>query len=191
MNPGWVEATFGDQYAVGCSRCHAPASCSACHTDAISHGDHALPDYPGLMLKQADGLTATTSRSTCVDPACHSVLVAGTPAFNEPSCLGCHTVDIYGGDHGYDSVNHVAADGEDNGIACSSCHDLDLATEHNKATSSSAGQNCSTCHPSPRDSLGAWDQGCVTGGCHTLGSSAPYHANVEDAHAVVEAGELC
>ena len=162
MNPGWVESYFGDQYKVGCSRCHATASCSACHGDAVPHGDHALPDYPGLSLKLANGFTASVSRSTCIDPACHSLFAAGTSAFNEPSCLGCHEAATYGDIHGYDSVNHVAdLIGEQfEGLACVSCHAPDLMTEHERESSVSAGGSCFTCHPSPRDTYGAWEMGC-------------------------------
>ncbi len=192
MNPSWVESMFSAEYPQ-CSRCHASAACSTCHTDAIAHGSHALPDYPGLVYKQATGLTSVIAPSTCVDPACHSLLSAGSTAFNEPSCLGCHEAAVFGEIHGYDSVNHVApvAAEEFEGVECASCHHMDLMTEHEKPTSVSAGGSCFTCHPSPRDTYGAWEQGCQQGGCHAPASAAEPHAAMAAAHTPPSAAAIC
>lgn len=67
-------------------------------------------------------------------------------------------------------------------FACSSCHDLELGPEHQKARSSSSAAGCSACHPDPRASLAPWGKGCAQGGCHTAGSSAPLHAAVDPPH---------
>lgn len=184
---GWVERTFSTDYP-GCSNCHAAAACSACHTNTVAHTAHATPTYPATTHKQATGTSVTYAPSTCTNASCHPVAAAGTAAFI-PACTSCHPVQI--DTHGYDTVDHVADDGSTSGIACSACHALDLSTEHAKSTSSSTGRGCGTCHPTPRDTFAAWDQGCVTGGCHTAGSSAPVHEAADTAHQVVAAGEIC
>ncbi|MBW6468584.1 MAG: cytochrome c3 family protein [Coriobacteriia bacterium] len=54
---------------------------------------------------------------------------------------------------------------------CSMCHNVgDISALH--------ANNCSTCHPAPRDSLvPEWGLGCSQGGCHEV-----YHADTLDAH---------
>ncbi len=184
---GWVESTFNAEYPA-CSKCHAAAACSTCHVGAVSHTDHATPAYSPVSYKQATGTSVVYTPSTCVNLSCHAVAAAGTEAF-VPSCSGCHPVQT--DTHGYDKVDHVADDTATDGVACSSCHALDLSTEHAKPSSSSNAEGCATCHPAPRNTFGAWDQSCVTGGCHTTASSAPMHAATGTAHAVVTAGEVC
>ncbi len=73
-------------------------------------------------------------------------------------------------------------------VACADCHasQLNLQPGHN-ATSG----NCTTCHPTPKDTLTpAWDKSCTQGGCHTAGSTAPMHASIDASHAPV-AGQTC
>lgn len=184
---GWVESTFASSYP-SCSNCHASSSCSACHVQAVPHTAHATPAYPAVAYKQSTGTAVTFAPSTCVNASCHAVAASGTSGF-VPLCTRCHAEKA--SEHGYDNVDHVADDSTVSGIACTSCHAMDLSTEHNKTSSSSTGSGCSTCHPTPRSSFGAWDQSCVTGGCHTVTSAAPYHASTSEAHAVVPAGDVC
>ena len=62
-------------------------------------------------------------------------------------------------------VDHAAAG--PTGLVCGDCHDADIQVEHAKPTASSAAAGCSSCHPTPRDTLTtAWDKGCVQAGCH-------------------------
>lgn len=175
-----------------CGKCHESAACSACHGPDIDieHGAHTAgdPGYPPVTYRQGSGSTLRFATSTCVTPACHALASAGTPQFT-PNCGSCHSVQIE--THGYDTVDHVAADATLAGIMCSGCHDLDLATEHEKLTSSTANLGCAACHPAPRDTLGAWDQSCNTGGCHTPESSAPMHAGADSGHSVIASGEIC
>jgi len=183
----WVEtnvATTNPQ----CSSCHASAACSSCHKGAVTHEPHAVASYPALTYKQATGTAVSLAPATCVNTACHAISKAGTAGFT-PLCGSCHPVQT--DTHGYDTVDHIADDSTAGSVACSACHALDLSTEHAKASSSSAADGCTTCHPTPRDTFGAWDQSCVTGGCHSAGSSAPYHAATDAAHSVVAAGTVC
>lgn len=184
----WINEYYS---GYGCSNCHGTASCGACHTDAVAHGDHSSSTGPAPQVRKADGYTSPDTAISCVRTGCHDLAVAGTAAFNDPSCMqSCHTDKIQ--THGYDTVDHVADDGMVEGIACSACHAQDLKTEHDKASSSSTGRDCGTCHPTPRNTItGSWDQSCVTAGCHTASSTAPYHAGAATAHAVVPAGEIC
>jgi hypothetical protein len=179
---GWVEATFGG----ACSRCHASAACSACHDDSVLHGDHAVTGYPAIDLKQATGVAVTYAPSTCVNEACHAIATAGTAAFT-PACTACHPARS--AIHGYESIGHVAADAAIEGVACSACHALDLATAHGDP--GAGGASCATCHPTPRDSFAAWSQSCATGDCHTPASAAPMHAGADASHVLPETGALC
>lgn len=178
----WVDATLKES---GCSRCHGAASCNACHDAPVggsAHQAHGSTTFPVPLADQANGLGVVRQPLSCVRAECHSLAIAGTPAFNEPSCAGCHTdkTEV----HGYDTTDHVADDAVVAGIACSACHALDLDTEH-------GGSACGTCHPAPRDTLAAWDQGCVTGGCHSSTSSAPFHTGVTTGHAIPATGDQC
>ena len=183
----WVASQFGANYPQ-CLNCHATAACTACHDAPVAHGTHSSSTNPAPVIKQSTGTASTLAPLSCVATGCHALSVAGTPAFI-PNCTSCHPSNV--GTHGYDIATHAASDSTTGGIACSSCHALDLATEHNRPTASSAGKQCVTCHPSPRDTAGAWNRTCVTGGCHTLTSSAPYHAATVSAHAIVPGGAEC
>jgi len=45
-------------------------------------------------------------------------------------------------------------------VDCSTCHELYLPQIHSNL--------CSTCHPSPYNTLGTWNGGCQQGGCHAV-----------------------
>lgn len=186
----WVEAQLGATRPQ-CSQCHAPASCYSCHPQQPAHGQHG--GTTGPVVKQSTGTMILTQAVSCLSGDCHPASSASLPAFADPSCVPCHdAAPDRTQPHGYETVDHVADDDVVEGIACSACHALDVKTEHDKASSSSAGDDCSTCHPTPRDTIAdAWDQSCVTAGCHTVSSSAPFHATATSAHAIVPAGQIC
>lgn len=176
MNPGWVETTFGDPYAVGCSRCHAAASCSACHGDAVPHGDHALPDYPAASYRQADGVAATVAESTCVNEYCHAISAAGTPAFNEPVCADCHS-------HAPEDLAAAHVPPVEAGF-CASCHVGSLDATHAQAAvvvGDSVYESCYVCHRA--------DLGPATADCQVCHSDV--HAGMEEAHTPSTADALC
>ncbi|MGB4440634.1 MAG: discoidin domain-containing protein [Coriobacteriia bacterium] len=182
---GWVNSlTFAR--SANCQPCHQPVTCSACHVDAVGHTEHAVSAYPAVSYLQATGTGTTTEPSTCVNSSCHDPAKAATAEF-VPWCGSCHPARVE--EHGYDTIDHVADDGSVEGIACSACHALDLATAHGDP--GAAGASCATCHPMPRDSFAAWDQTCATGGCHTVASTAPMHADITTAHQVDAANQLC
>jgi len=116
------------------------------------------------------------------------------------SCYECH-----GSDYGLASDNNVHNPGSysvalhtgtppNAGITilgvtypsqvCADCHDLELGPEHERATSSSAGDACATCHPVPRSSLSpSWNRNtCAQGDCHAGTSSAQMHAEANGDH---------
>ena len=179
---GWVESTFGSW----CSSCHASASCDVCHEGGAGHGDHAATAYPAVGIKQATGTAVTYAPSYCINESCHAVAAAGTTAF-VPACTACHPAQV--SVHGYEAIDHVADDAVIDGSACSACHTLDLASAHGDPQAT--GASCAVCHPTPRDSVGAWDQTCATGDCHSATSSAPMHAAADAAHVLSAANAVC
>ncbi len=194
---GWVERAWGTKawpsgypWAAGttpCSGCHAAAACTACHdAPAAAHGGHAASLYPAVSVRTATGTAISYAASTCINPACHDLAKTGTIGFT-PACGSCHPTKTT--PHGYIDVDHIAADGTSEGYACSNCHSLDLSTAH--GDSIAAGTSCATCHPTPRNTLTTWDQTCATGGCHTVGSTAPMHADTSTKHAVSAGNTLC
>ncbi|MBE0476953.1 MAG: discoidin domain-containing protein [Coriobacteriia bacterium] len=124
--------------------------------------------------------------------------LAPSAAEFRPTCVSCHTdpsldaVDR-SGTHGYETVDHVAGVGGQThgGKSCDSCHAMDLMTEHERPTSASAGGDCGTCHPMPRNGFGAWERGCQQGGCHADGGPAEPHAGQAAAHIPAAAGAVC
>lgn len=111
------------------------------------------------------------------DSAVVAAMAAGTPG-----CTDCHVISA---DHPYADVDHVADVGETldpSGVACGTCHAVDLMSEHEKSTSASAGGACETCHGMPRDSFGGWNQACSQGGCHASGSATEPHTGAAAAH---------
>ncbi len=169
----------------------------------------------------AKGWDSTTATYTAVDsgakvvgiPRTGGVLnlpaVTGHRQNDSASCYQCHGSDYAqpSGNNvhnpsigGFDPVLHTAAplaevvviSGLSYGpVVCADCHDTVLNTEHDKATSSSAGVGCANCHPTPKDTLTpSWDKSCAQGGCHTVASSAPMHASIDASHAPI-AGQTC
>lgn len=184
---GWVNSlVLKAGSTANCANCHRAVTCSACHGDSVAHTDHAAAEYPGVSYLQSTGTGTTTAPSTCVNSSCHDPAKAATAEF-VPWCGSCHPARVQ--EHGYDTIDHVADDGATEGIACSTCHSLDLATTHGDP--GAAGASCATCHPMPRKSFDAWDQSCATGGCHTATSTAPMHADTATAHQVDAGNQLC
>jgi len=155
--------------------------------------------------------------ATC--SACHA---AGVPA--SKNCETCHDDKVDAGgnvvDHGFSVAMHTAAVGSTdltgtlpytfsaawpepmtyggqvgNPLRCGWCHDMNLAAEHDKASSSSsAGTSvCNVCHASGLVAIiktggGTWNKTCVQGGCHTATSTRPQHAEMVTRHAADPAG---
>lgn len=142
-----------------------------------------------------------TDARTCTAEACHDPANVANDAY-APTCASCHPARTT--PHGYDAATHTSGIGEDllTGVwpapgdnatynppfsyaePCDGCHSADLAVEHDKATSSSAGDGCDGCHPTPRGSFGAWDGSCSQGGCHEPGSATEVHGAADTSHAM-------
>lgn len=184
---GWVNSlVFKAGSTANCANCHRAASCSTCHGESIAHTEHAASGYPAVSYEQSTGSAMVTGPSTCVNAACHDIAKAATAEF-VPWCGTCHPARAQ--EHGYDTIDHVAADSAVEGMACSACHSLDLATVHGDP--GAEGASCATCHPMPRKTFGVWDQTCATGGCHTVASTRPMHADIDASHAVADSNTLC
>ncbi|KPK25379.1 MAG: hypothetical protein AMJ61_12175, partial [Desulfobacterales bacterium SG8_35_2] len=169
IHPGSVDHSLTIQLSTACASCHSAPPPLVNPTDPTIH------DSCG-SCHDADGALIS--------------LAAGNNAPNE--CITCHGSDI-STLHPTLSASHVATPGSDyvvifatgshdsamvgDGevyIACATCHNTDLAFVH--------GNNCSTCHPSPADTvIGSWTGGCQQGGCHTT-----YHADATTSHQSVD-----
>jgi len=184
---GWVNSlVFKAGSTANCANCHRAAACSACHSEPVAHADHAVSEYPAISYVQSTGTGTTTVPSTCVNDACHAIAKAATAEF-VPECGTCHPARVV--EHGYDTIDHVADDGMIEDMSCSACHSLDLATVHGDP--GAEGASCVTCHPQPRETFGAWDQTCATGGCHTVASTRPMHAGIDASHMISDSNALC
>lgn len=81
--------------STSCVACHHSASCVACHGAEPAHAAHTYDTVAGTYefapvdRVVSNGYTASVVSQTCVNPACHTLTEAGTPAW-VPDCLGCH-----------------------------------------------------------------------------------------------------
>lgn len=170
-NGNWVATYF--RPVLGCRNCHAGAACSACHTSAVAHTDHALPDYPAVTYTVATGAATLSTSSTCVNESCHALAQASTAEF-VPACSTCHFTFA---EH-YDTVAHTSS----TLVGCSGegCHSTpDLLSVH---TQRNAEFGCGGCHDSVRadvqSSIAEGLTGCSD--CHGSISALTGH---RDAHA--------
>jgi hypothetical protein len=166
--------------------------CQQCHEDARDVGPSVRDTNPTLQdasqefnVTQPDGASATDNPRFQVFPhesASEDFLVREPAPSADPYalCLSCHSlahdatpgsdwVTIFaGGQHddalpGYpDAPYEVFAD-------CTICHTTRLTDAH--------GDQCTTCHPAPYDTLEPWTGTCQEGGCH-----ATIHAGSPEAH---------
>ena len=185
------------QYADTCELCHlnevagripsdATADCSTCHGQAdhealheVSRTDECAECHAGATLTTVHG---TTPSATCV--TCHQSTdpqVVAAIDGHQRTCESCHDTEQ---PHGDDVLTHTATLGSgsvrvfeyhegwsqiDYVVDCSMCHTNNLSALH--------ADQCSTCHPTPRDTFASWSKGCQQGGCHTQ-----IHAGADAAH---------
>lgn len=157
----------------------ANAGCGFWFSNNLSPGAHTLE------LEVRAGAYGATN--VYVDRIVARDLVA--PANLSPTCSSCHADRVQA-----HAANHVAAVTSTvepvGGNTCGDCHAMDLVTEHVK-TSSAGLRSCTTCHPTPRDTItSAWDRTCQTAGCHIAAPDIK-HANIAAKHAVPAAGAVC
>ncbi len=147
----------------------------ACHVRNITVEHNRYTDDAGNALSCASCHGASASQQ-----------VKDAMAAGSTNCLDCHTLPI---GHPYGEVDHVA-DVENvanpTGFTCGDCHSMDLASEHEKASSSASANAdvCTACHPGVRETFDTWDDTCSQGGCHASGSATAVHGDEAAAHAV-------
>jgi methionine-rich copper-binding protein CopC len=194
--------------------CHKLATNEAVHADidashtlnpanaaCLASGCHAadgLLVFEGKTLDEihsaATTVVAGSTRAGCL--VCHNnpnvPNTGGIPTSTD--CLTCHPERA--NSHGYDSAKHtgnptaqvITIDGMGMGShACGECHQVELKTEHEANATIPVGRTvCSLCHPTLKATLTpSWDKTlCAQGGCHTTGSTAPMHSNVDTDHVI-------
>ena len=200
--------TTSSSAALGCSSCHPmpkgsltpewDKSCAqgGCHTAISTAPMHVNIDQSHETLAENSSCTS--------DAGCHQGDLAATHAAasevvgesTRTSCAVCHDdgppqtancVTCHGDTTAIhaDFAAHTASppaqtitiSGVQFGpVACADCHAVEVLTSH--------GAECVTCHPTPKNTLTpSWNKGCVQGGCHSVGSSAPMHASIDASHA--------
>lgn len=204
VNGSWPQGGSSVDCDEYCRSCHGATGCSTCHTASLADGGHgahvasadeALPEYAPVAYATATGVSPTPAAVSTVNQSYTTVPCAASGCHPRatllsapvPACSSCHAAKT--SEHGYGVIDHGADDGTLEGTACSACHTLDLAGAHGDAGAD--GASCMTCHPAPRDTVGGWDQSCVTGACHAADSAAPMHAGTAEAHVVLSANTLC
>ncbi len=186
-----------------CASCHASgvaavraaiaagdSSCSACHTGSSGHeavhvmtvtpacagtGCHAGTSLTGIHINAGTQLSCES---------CHKSTAPGVVAAitgRDKSCTACHDGATVHGDLTQAHTATMSSSGmtilgKDYGThACSECHATAVVT--------SIHADCTTCHPSPQDTVVPWNKNCAAGGCHTVGASKQ-HAQLDSAHTV-------
>lgn len=147
--------------------------CTTCHKQALTAEHYGRDDGTGTFS------CSSCHRST--DPA-----VVAAIAANRTDCNACHTMtsghaefhrspDISGTVTLFAS-GHEGTDGRYQ-VSCGLCHAVDNVSAIHS-------DRCETCHPAPRDTFTAWDDGCQQGSCHPT-----IHAQADSGH--VSAGCGC
>ncbi len=133
-----------------------------------------------LLLKTTPGHARADASTSCYE--CHGSDY-GSASANNVHDPGAYSVALHTGTPLSQSVSIL---GQSYGVkACTDCHTVELGPEHAKATSAKSSLGCAECHPTPRSTLTpSWDHNtCTQGGCHTITSAAPMHADIDADHA--------
>lgn len=143
--------------------CHTVSSSAPMHSEVDT--DHAAPAvfctaagcHTASLGLAALHSTATTTVAGVTRTSCEVCHAAGVPATND--CATCHAGDPY------PAASHTTS------VTCDACHSVaDIAAIH--------GDDCSTCHPAPVESMGTWNGTCEQSGCH----EAPLHPTMSYNH---------
>jgi len=143
--------------------CHTN-SLPAAHANAVGEGS-ANPQYADAcaLCHRNEDSERIPSDASAECTSCHGPIHADVGPIHT-STPSSETMTVLGTSYG----TH----------ACSECHDSsDLRDLH---------ADCGTCHPSPANTATPYAKGCVQGGCHTAGSSAPKHAALDSAHLIAQ-----
>ena len=211
-----TSANLLDSHSGSCATCHpAPKntltpswnkSCAqgGCHTTGSTKPLHGTIDTAHLVPVQACTAIGCHANRGGSLAALHSGVTTTTAGVTRTSCQICHDTGVTPTDQC--SVCHDMA--TPHTLAPADVHEATFATEtvtilganlgdhrcsecHSSSTLTDIHADCSTCHPSPKDTLTpSWDKSCAQGGCHTTGSSAPKHGNIDNAHRIGAQGCL-
>ena len=194
---------------------NAPGDCTTCHTLTFSEIHPQDVDHSQAIQLSAACASCHSAPPPVVDPndptvhsecgLCHGddgTLIndaAGNEAPNE--CTTCHGMDLENIHPGIAAAHDAtpgseymtviavgqhdpamdgstqAKDGMVN-VDCTTCHIPNLVSVH--------ASQCSTCHPTPYDTLGTWQGGCQQGGCHQT-----KHDNVSNVHQAAVTNDNC
>ena len=190
LTPAWDKSCTQGGCHTATSSAPMHASIDASHAPVAGQTCYAAGCHPATAT---DSL-AQTHRNACatlggqVRTSCQVCHWNGTPASR--ACASCHA-DVHGD---LDEAHRSAPAAETITIlgtsfgqhACSECHaSTDLRTLHGGGDAS-----CATCHPTAYATVAPdWDRSCAQGGCHTIGSTKPKHAEIDPAHAL--SGSKC
>ena len=183
-----VDTTLGGTWNKSCAQggCHAAGSTKPFHgTLDFSHTVTAWPaGFSGCSTGSChtggtDVAAIHASKLGCA--TCHGGDKVPTLACGS---VGCHekTHDLPAAHAASPASETITINSVDYGEhGCSECHSpLDLRNVH------SGDDSCNTCHTaSVKTTLGGtWNKSCVQGGCHTAGSTKPFHGTVDSSHTV-------
>lgn len=138
-------------YSEYCERCHAPASCTACHEN-VKHGQHGGSAVePVTMITTTGGFLSWPAPETftCGNSSCHTPLpdVVKTRPDGSELCLNCHSFGKAG--HGDVSALHASNYVDNMLFNCANCHKNNLVDEHLQRTDANGlPLTCATCHAS-------------------------------------------
>ena len=180
--------------------------CFTCHStaDNATGWDSTAKAYRAVGSATVEGLPRDERQLRLPELGAHDET-------STTSCDVCHGDDYGTGGYnvhnpnltgGYDAAMHTGNPTPQTftiggvtypALPCTTCHSVELGVEHFKPTSAGNDQGCMLCHPSPRSTLVPdWDKTtCVQGGCHTLSSAAPMHANIDASHTPSPADAAC
>jgi hypothetical protein len=184
-----VVATPQEQHAQ--QTANHDASTESLNAKCAGSGCHVMTDLGELHLDLG-----------CL--TCHSDTVVP----DTKVCEVCHADKVDGDgnvvEHGYVAADHTGTPPDAtipiNSVvygpyACMDCHELELAPEHEKTSSSSSVSDpiCGACHPTPANTLvPAWDKNtCAQDGCHPAGTPQEEHGDVDAAHTRLPSNDKC
>jgi len=152
-----------------------------------------LASGPHTIKIRVTGTKRAAARATYVRVDQFKVY-SSAPGDVAPTCASCHPDRTALHDpNALGSFSHEASPTGGNlysGYRCDSCHSMEFRGEHNKITSSTTGQLCSSCHETwARDDQGIsgeWvsTDGCNFRQCHVAASPREPHTGYAGAHAV-------
>ena len=183
-----VDTTLGGTWNKSCAQggCHAAGSTKPFHGTLDS--SHTVTAWPAGFSGCSTGSchTGGTDVAAIHAPKLGCATCHGGDKVPTLACgsVGCHekTHDLPAAHAASPASETITINSVDYGEhGCSECHSpLDLRNVHG------GDDSCNTCHTaSVKTTLGGtWNKSCVQGGCHTAGSTKPFHGTVDSSHTV-------